>query len=140
MLPWLHAAEAYGQLLQAIEHQDWVLIVNRCRNLEDIVQPLGSLERHDVKNENTLLEIARSRYRDGYKLALQIKEDEAALLASASTAEVTIAEMRQKRLIAEDERNPYGIAQLRKSGFSDTKILESNFPLPTLWALGFDGK
>jgi hypothetical protein len=140
LLPWLHAADAYSQLLQAIEHLDWVLIVNRCRYLEEVIEPLAAMERHDTENENILIEMARLRYREGYKLAMKIKEDEAELLQSATTADVSMKDMKRKRLIAEDESNPYGVTALRKAGFSDSKILESHFPLPTLWALGFDGK
>jgi hypothetical protein len=138
LLPWLHAADAYSQLLQAVEHVDWVLIVNRSRYLEEVIEPLASMERHDAENERVLIEMARMRYTDGYKLAMKIKDDEAELLACAVTTDVSIRDVKKKRLIEEDEANPYGVTALRKAGYTDTKILESHFPLPTLWALGFD--
>lgn len=138
LLPWLHAAEAFSQLLQAVECRDWLLIVNRARYLEEVSDPLQTLERNDIVNENLLMDMIRNKYREGYKLALEIKAEEAQLQISAATEDVSVSEIRKRKLKEEDEKNPYGISNLRKAGYTEEKILEANFPLHQLWAAGFD--
>ena len=42
------------------------------------------------------------------------------------------------KLREDDEKNMYGIAQLRIAGFEDSAILDIKFPTKYLWALDFD--
>lgn len=73
----------------------------------------------------------------GYVTALKFKE------STVGEEIVVPVEMSEKdslkaKLREDDEKNLYGITQLRLAGFEDNAILDVKFPLKYLWALDFD--
>jgi myosin heavy subunit/ribosomal protein L13E len=136
LVPWLHCAEAYAQLLQALECRDWLTIVNRSRYLEELLVPLSALASYDPDNEARLVELCRSRCQDSYKVALAIKAVETELQVTAAVENVPVNEIMKRTIREVDEQSRDGISALRKQGKSDQFVVDSGkFALNQLWAM-----
>lgn len=51
---------------------------------------------------------------------------------------VTVNNELKERLRVEDEREPYGITQLRRAGYKDSDIVDLKLPIKYLWAFDVD--
>lgn len=94
LIPWLRACDAYAQVLLSIENRDWLLIVNRCRHLEEIQERLAKQERGDHDNENMFLHLARKLCREGYKVALEMKAEDTQVHIEAVEENLFVEEVR----------------------------------------------
>lgn len=146
-VPWLKAAYHFCELLSGIESYDWIRIVECAKNLEDSVTFLLSLrsqlEGDNKKYEKSILKLLSEKASAGYKLAISMKarEDGRVLTttgSSSSTPEIDSNSALKTRLRTEDEREPYGITQLRRAGYKDSDIVDLKLPLKYLWAFDVD--
>ena len=101
LLPWLDATDALCELLAVLRSEDWLLIVNKCRCLEDWVTRLSQEERRDEINENQLLFLLRKQCKDGYKAALDIKANSTRIHKEAVAENISVSEVRGLKMSIE---------------------------------------
>jgi ribosomal protein L13E len=138
LVPWLHCAESYAQLLQALECRDWLIIVNRSRYLEELLVPLSLLPSYDPDHETRLLQLAKARCQESYKVALAIKAVETELQITATVENVPVNEIMKRTIREVDEgaQNGQSVSAWRCEGKTNQEIVDSGkFPLNQLWAM-----
>lgn len=149
-IPWLRAAYLYCDVTLSLQENDWVRLVETTRHLDEYltlkIQPMIEQDKQDgitsFNNWNDVvkfIDVITLQRNKGYNIALKRKQsiDEAAKEKETLTMSPVEAQKAQIRT-EEMQQNPYGLGQLRKSGYSDKKLAQLPFDARLFWAYDFD--